>query len=49
MFVGATDSRTEDVLLLGTLGLLLLAVVVDHDHVAAAIILLPLKDINLGN
>jgi hypothetical protein len=45
---GATDSRTEDVLLLGTLGLLLLAVVVDHDHVAAAIILLPLKDINLG-
>jgi len=48
MFVGATDSRTEDVLLLGTLGLLL-AVVVDHDHVAAAIILLPLKDINLGN
>jgi hypothetical protein len=44
----ATDSMTEDVLLLGTLVLLLLAVVVERDHVAASITLLPLKDINLG-
>lgn len=48
MFVGATDSMTEDVLLLGTLVLLLLVVVVERDHVAASITLLPLKDINLG-
>lgn len=39
---------TEDVLLLGTLVLLPLDVVVEHDHVVVTIILLPLGDINLG-
>lgn len=39
---------TEDVLLLATLVLHPLVVVAEHDHVAVTIILLPLKDINLG-
>lgn len=39
---------TEDVLLLATLVLHPLDVAVERDHVAANIILLPLKDISLG-